>query len=706
LSPALLTPSSPGHDGTYAIKANGYGVGLAEDPIAAKVKPEYPNPDPIEPPLVDIGAYEDDSDEEENPFHLYAMTQVVVESDLKPDINPNLIARQNGCGEGDFDIGDAEEAEYEAQERRHAEDARMRAEAGVRARASQLPRSETGDDGFDDEFDDDELDELFRRTVMPGALSAQTTPRKNRQNGGGPGSGTGTFTPTTRSGGSRTSVDTPSTGGRSGYGAVEMQERRATREMRMRNEAGWGDLSTILDQSSLNGSSPHGSNPYHGGGTRTPPSVPGGPDRKASPAPFSGGLPSAHGEKTPTHRNPFAKPRTPSPLVTPTKRGVWPPNNTVILPPSRRSAARFSPDRDETTPTNAKKPGPGIKAELKPSLEPHSTGTADVKPDVEDLKEIAAELPDADVSVLFAPGQQKKGGSASEKTDSGKMASNEQEPIAAGVPPTGAPDIIVSSQFSPTQVVPELPSAEHGTDGDPTGSQDVNGASSQTLHPSNSRDINISRPRKRVRMAGPIDEPDNPFSQPVVSHASQASQRSERSQLSVASSQSNRLSVHTDASSVPSAPTVTSDGKPTGTSKTAWTFVRPPPLARNLQEYLDTEGIATVEYQSPYYSNPVDVPPRAKMFAGRMFSLKGSAVKDLHEFEHAIQLDSEAQSRRAAWLHNVNAHPPVVRAKYGWEFVRPLTRVTEVVRWCDEEDAKAMAEGMYLARFMTQEHYS
>jgi hypothetical protein len=94
------------------------------------------------------------------------------------------------------------------------------------------------------------------------------------------------------------------------------------------------------------------------------------------------------------------------------------------------------------------------------------------------------------------------------------------------------------------------------------------------------------------------------------------------------------------------------------------------------------------------------------MFAGRMFSLKGSAVKDLHEFEHAIQLDSEAQSRRAAWLHNVNAHPPVVRAKYGWEFVRPLTRVTEVVRWCDEEDAKAMAEGMYLARFMTQEHYS
>ena len=592
------------------------------------------------------------------------MTQAVTDSDIKPDINANLIARTAGDENAQYGE-DAEEAEYEAQERRHAEDARMRAEAGIRARASQMPR---GDDGTGreegDEFDDDELDELFRRTVMPGSTSAMNTPKKARTNG--------VYTPTTRSGGSRTSVDTPSTGGRD----VDMDERRAQRELRMRQEAGWGDLSTILDQSSMNGSSPHGSNPYHASAGRTPANRPG-----ATPGggPLQTKTPSSAGEKTPTNRNPFAKPRHSSPLATPTKRGVWPPTNTVILPPSRRSAARFSPERDADTPTNGQKRAGAVKKE---EVNQVSSNVTDVKPVIGSLQAIAAEPTEADVLALFAPAQQT--GAPSETTDSAKTASNDAPPLLA--PTIIEPDNVVSSQFSPTQVVPDLPGNNETELNDGSSRSQTNGSDSQVKMP-----LSQERPKKRVRMAGPIDEPENPFTQPVASQQSQASQQSRRSQFSMASSQSNRLSVHTDTSSIPSVPTVLSDGMQNLVSNSAWTYHRPPPSAQSLQETLDTEGIDTVEYQDPYYSNPVDVPLRAKMFAGRMFTLKGSAVKDLQEFEHAIPPGLTAS--QTAWLHKTNVHPPIVRSKLGWEFARPPPRLNEVMRWCDEEDAKALAEG-------------
>jgi DNA polymerase zeta len=93
-----------------------------------------------------------------------------------------------------------------------------------------------------------------------------------------------------------------------------------------------------------------------------------------------------------------------------------------------------------------------------------------------------------------------------------------------------------------------------------------------------------------------------------------------------------------------------------------------------------------VEYRDPFYSNPVDVPQRAKMFAGRMFSLTGDSVHDLPEFHGQNETPTSAK-----WLRTRRA--PVVKSPNGWEFAQPPPSLSKVAGWCAEEDAKLLAVG-------------
>lgn len=111
----------------------------------------------------------------------------------------------------------SEEDDEEADARRHAEDVQQRAETGRDFRATQA--APEGDES--DQYDDEELDALFRRTVMGGLLSNPSTPRRRN------GNGSMSVTPTSRG--------TPTTGG-------SLDARRYQREQRMREQAGWGDL--------------------------------------------------------------------------------------------------------------------------------------------------------------------------------------------------------------------------------------------------------------------------------------------------------------------------------------------------------------------------------------------------------------------------------------------------------------------------------
>lgn len=275
----------------------------------------------------DFGAL---SDEEENPFEAFAMTQASQGrvSDLKAEVNRDAIQR---------DVIDEEDIDLEEiEQRRHAQDARQHAEEGVRFRATQMPKQVEGTGEGSDEFDDmddlndADIDELFRRTVLKGLGSATTTPNATPRRQGM----TGSVTPTTM-----------------GSGSGDVEARRWQREKRLREQAGLGDLSTIMDRSSVPLSSPT-RNPFDTSSRS--------PTKERTPI-------KNQAAPTPLTRNLFARTRPlPSPTTSPSKRYLERGPNTIVLRPGKRSLARFSrtPDEDderEGSPTPAVRAVEGIR---------------------------------------------------------------------------------------------------------------------------------------------------------------------------------------------------------------------------------------------------------------------------------------------------------------------------------------------------------
>lgn len=388
-----------------------------------------------------------------------------------------------------------------------------------------------------------------------------------------------------------------------------------------------------MDRSSVSITPP--TNPYDERGVTTP-------HRHRTP---TGPMTPVSDKATPTSmvRNLFAK-KVVSPVKTPSKRPAWPPPNTHILEPSKRSAAPWispSPeDKDESPSKATPRPTVKVKQELQ---------AVTVKSEFE---EIGAKPPDDEVATLFAPAQQ---------YPSEESASTEKEE------PVDPP------QSSPTQLNEPI-------DPGPTAVREAETSLPVSDDPtrvaSAEEPKTTERPKKRVRMAGPIDEPDNPFTEHF--DLSQRSQASHHSQLSQRS-----------ASSAHSGPTINSDSTaPSILAKGVLQFHLLPPTAREVMGTMESQGIPTVVYQEPYYSNPVDVPPRAKMFAGRMFALKGSAVEDLPEFD---VLGITPKSRK--WLKIKRT--AVVSIKHGWEYGLPPPRLGSVVSWCQQEDEKILEQSGY-----------
>ena len=176
-----VVPSSPSR---LAVRAEGNGSLLKAENAAEKAQEE---------PAEDADAESDEFDifDEDNPFELMALTQSSENGQpFDADVNHHLISRAGAEVNGD----DMDEEDPGREQ--HRRDARQLAEQGAQFRATQAV---THDD--DDEFDDDELDELFRQTVA-GGWSAASTPRRSRMNQ--------SVTPTTvsRSGGSAASERT------------------------------------------------------------------------------------------------------------------------------------------------------------------------------------------------------------------------------------------------------------------------------------------------------------------------------------------------------------------------------------------------------------------------------------------------------------------------------------------------------------------
>ena len=147
------------------------------------------------------------SDEDENPFEALAMTQRVPDDVI--EVNPSFIQRNLPPA-----AEDEEEDDPDRYQKLHEQDAAKHAEESARFRASQVPKRDAEEMS---EYDDEELDELFRQTVTGGF----STPTKDRSRG---------ITSTSM---------TPTSVGTSGS---SLASRRARRDQRLRQQAGLGDL--------------------------------------------------------------------------------------------------------------------------------------------------------------------------------------------------------------------------------------------------------------------------------------------------------------------------------------------------------------------------------------------------------------------------------------------------------------------------------
>ena len=333
---------------------------------------------------------------------------------------------------------------------------------------------------------------------------------------------------------------------------------------------------------------------------------------------------------TPTSlvRNMFARNRNgASPITTP-RRGLDATPNTVVLPQSKRSLGALSPspeaDEREVTPTPSR-----------PKRNRESYGrTGDIKPKLEDLDV----TPKAELGAIEMPDPHQATVVKSRST----------------VSSASAPRLSGTNRDLPSPTLRN----QSPTPGETSASQKL------TSQEDGGAPTTEKRAKKRVRMASPESQLG-----PVHSQPSQHSQP-----------------IHSSVETLTSTQTATTDGTtstlPSHFSRRSWQFRLQPPLSRDVVETVQPE----IDYTQPHYSNPVDVPSRAKMFAGRMFSLKGTGVADLADF----QINGGPGSVDKQWLKTLKTDSE--HAKYGWEWVTPPPRAGEVIKWCVKDDQARQME--------------
>ncbi|TXT07141.1 hypothetical protein VHUM_03311 [Vanrija humicola] len=124
---------------------------------------------------------------------------------------------------------------------------------------------------------------------------------------------------------------------------------------------------------------------------------------------------------------------------------------------------------------------------------------------------------------------------------------------------------------------------------------------------------------------------------------------------------------------------VQSSGSKVGLSSTAWVFRDPPPSRRTIAHTMEENGVDSVEYQDPFYSNPADVPLRPKLFAGRVFNVKGNSVADLKDFQASI-------ATPRPWLKSRRFLPAT--ARHGWEYGPPPPSRREVLTYFGQDETR------------------
>ncbi|KAI9670771.1 MAG: DNA polymerase zeta [Caeruleum heppii] len=137
-------------------------------------------------------------------------------------------------------------------------------------------------------------------------------------------------------------------------------------------------------------------------------------------------------------------------------------------------------------------------------------------------------------------------------------------------------------------------------------------------------------------------------------------------------------------------------------------FASQPPTASSVVGTLDNYGQQHVFYQDAYYSDEVDVPERAREYAGREFRLKSNTVPFLPDFVSVVREDGLGKAMAMTSDDKYKDPKFFPRRRWActlrsWEIGDPPPTQQDVVEWMRQEDLKG-ASRQASSRVSSQRH--
>lgn len=119
----------------------------------------------------------------------------------------------------------------------------------------------------------------------------------------------------------------------------------------------------------------------------------------------------------------------------------------------------------------------------------------------------------------------------------------------------------------------------------------------------------------------------------------------------------------------------------------AFQFSFAPPTAKSLMSSLPELGLPNRVHQKPYFSNEVDVPPKAKVFGGKEFRVQSKGLKSMPQFKGKFDLGKKLPPGAGYQVWEPNLRPP---------------SYAEALEWLKEEEERVKASLRSSAEDSTQ----
>ncbi|WVO13980.1 hypothetical protein L204_101605 [Cryptococcus depauperatus] len=589
--------------------------------------------------LTNTHPFEDFEAEEEtkNPFETCAMTQASQNFTPNPELSTH-VQPANEEQAYDYDQYYLDEREDDSDEKRHLEEAKLHAEQTNKIRATQIPaRQDTGDDQM---YDDEELEELFRQTIAAGlgVSSLPSTPKKSNTFERWAG-----WTPTKRSG---------STNGSS------FHSRKRKRDQELLEKAGLGDLSDIIDRSSIS-ISPF-NNPYN---------------ERLQPI------------RTPTKsKTPVSEKATPSSLI----RNAFTRSHQVL--PTKSPGGKASKIKYDSAETIMLP----LPKRTRNSIQTSFSSLVDKRNNLNTQGGVQQKLKDEAIRAAAEPGQQASGEAKNLSLNIG----TDQKKVHLSLPAAGA------GLYEPTSRMEK-------------DNQSVLPLSTMLLKETNRSGANSRAALPGTRFAMSATFPMNVVSDPTLSPTLQYNRPPPTLQQATSSKESidgdklqhKRIRLAEQelisASQVPLLPFADyhrvrtfGDGN-TGNEMAAdttpislsWQYRDLPPLLEVVANTMEQKGVASVVYQVPFYSDPADVPPKGKVLTGKMFNFKSNKSVELLDFEAYVgdKMLSKNTSMENVGTRQLRSdyYQSTTAYKFGWEYSPMPPSMACVRHWCAKTNLEA-----------------